>query len=281
HEFLIEVPLKGTFGRAWYQEQLKKPEPQRHGVEQWLRSFREQQQKYRPPGHKGGEVYAAPATGATKELMALAHDLYLLQKSKSLPRPLVRRLRNYKEFQGARYEIAVAAAFEKCGFDIEWITDVKSRHPEFVARNNRTGEEIAVETKSRRRPGALHESGVRPPEDKLRADVEALYDDALEQDPGDKPFAVFLDVNLPPNAAPEETVKWRDEVVGRWRENQQEIALLGFTNFSWHYKAGESVSRPELLFTVPISSARPLRTPETLRCLQVVLASYGVVNNEY
>lgn len=281
HEFLIEVPLKSAFSKTWYKAERSKSERKRHAVEQWLRAFREDQQRHKPTDHKPGQVYRAPATGATTELMTLAHDLYLLQKVRGLPRQLVRRLRNYKEFQGARYEVAIAAAFVKCGFEIEWVLDDTSRHPEFVARNKRTKEEVAVETKSRHRPGALHEAGVLPEEEKLRADIDRLYNDALRQDPGGRPFAVFIDVNLPPNAEPNETVKWRDEIVGRWQNNQQQIALLGFTNFAWHYKPGDPVSRPELLVSVPLASARPLKTPETLRCLQVALDSYGVVPNEY
>jgi hypothetical protein len=280
HEFLIEVSLKGTFGKLWYKLELLKPESERHVVEQWLRALRQDQQKHRPPDHKPGQVFGAPAIGATTELIALAHDLYLLQKVKSLPGKLVRRLRKYKEFQGARYEVAIAAAFVKCGFEIEWIDD-HSSHPEFFARNKGNGEEIAVEAKSRHRPGTLHEPGELPPEEKLRADVDRLYKEALGQDPGDKPFAIFIDVNLPPDTMPEETVRWRDEIVGRWQNNQQQIALLGFTNFAWHYKPGDRVSRPELLLSIPLVSARPLRTPETPRCLEMVLDTYGIVPNEY
>jgi hypothetical protein len=281
HEFLIEVPLKGTFGERWYKVELSKLEAKRHVVEQWLRGLREDQQKHKPADHKPGQIYSAPATGATTELIALAHDLYLLQKVKSLPRKLIRRLRKYMEFQGARYEVAIAAAFVKCGFEIEWVDHHLSRHPEFIARNKRSGEEVAVETKSRHRPGTLHQPGVLPAEEKLRADVDRLYNDALGQDPGDSPFAIFIDVNLPPNTMPEETVKWRDEIVGRWQNHQQQMAMLGFTNFAWHYKPGDLVSRPELLVSVPLVSERPLRTPETLRCLEVALDAYGIVPNEY
>ena len=267
--------------RQWYKAERLKPERKRHAVEQWLRAFREDQQKHKPTDHKPGQVYSAQATGATTELMTLAHDLYLLQKVKGLPRKLIPRLRNYKEFQGARYEVAIAAAFVKCGFEVAWVNDHTSRHPEFIARNKRTNEEVAVETKSRHRPGALHEPGMLPEEEELRADVDRLYNDALKQDPSDRPFAIFIDVNLPPNTVPEETVKWRDEIVVRWQNNQQQIALLGFTNFALHYKPGDRISRPELLVSVPIVSARPLRTPETLRCLQVALDAYGIVPNEY
>jgi hypothetical protein len=280
HDFLIEVPLKGTFGDRWHKAEMLRPESEWHVVEQWLDILRRDKQKHRPLEYKPGETFGFPVVGATTELIALAHDLYLLQKVKSLPSKLVQRLRNHEEFQGARYEVAIAAAFVKCGFEVEWLKGHK-RHPEFLARNKRTGESVAVETKSRRRPGSLHEIGPLPAEDKLRADVDGLYEDALKQDPGSHPFAIFIDVNLPANTSSEETVKWRDEIVGRWHNNKQEIAFLGFTNFAWHYKPGEPVSPPELLLSVPLSSARRLRTPETFRCLQVVLGNYGFVPNEY
>lgn len=74
-----------------------------------------------------------------------------------------RRVTYYDEFQGARYEIAIAAAFVKCDFQIEWIEDKSAKHPEFIARNPRKREEVAVETKSRRRPGVLHDPGTLPP----------------------------------------------------------------------------------------------------------------------
>lgn len=283
HEFLVEVPLKGTFGEDWYKAEFAKPEQERHVVERWLRSFREEGRKNRPSDHQPGQVYGAPATGATTELGVLAYDLYLLQKVNRLPDKLINRLRNYAEFQGARYEIAIAAAFVRCGFEIEWITHRTGPHPEFSAMNRRTGENVAVETKSRHRPGALHQPGPVPPADALRADVDRLYREALKQDLEDRPFAVFLDVNLPPNTEPEEAAKWQREIVDRWKGDQQQIALLGFTNFAWHYVGDNrtKTSGPEFLLSIPLASARPLSSPETARCLKVALDSYGVPPNEY
>jgi hypothetical protein len=283
HEFLIEVPVKGTFGEDWYKQQVAKPEDERHIVERWLRAFREESQRNRPADHKPGQVYAGPATGATTELIALAHDLYMLQKVNRLPDRLVDRLRNYNEFQGARYEVAIAAAFVKCGFEIEWLEGRAGRHPEFIARNGRTRDEVAVETKSRRRPGVLHHRGVLPPEEELRADVDRLYREALRQDLGDRPFAIFLDVNLPPSTAPGVVAHWQREIADRWQNTQQQVALLGFTNFAWHYIGDQCAlpTGPEFILAVPASTARPLRSEETIRSLQAVLRTYGVCPNEY
>jgi hypothetical protein len=118
HEFLIEVPLKGTLGETWYKREMAKSvEADRHIVVRWLKGFREQQRKHLPANHQPGQVFSAPTTGEITELLALAHDLYLLQKVDPLPDSLVNRLRNHDGFQGARYEIAIAAAFVKCGFE--------------------------------------------------------------------------------------------------------------------------------------------------------------------
>ncbi len=283
HEFLIEVPLKGTFGEAWYRQETAKQEKDRHVVVGWLHAFRQQGRKHEPDEHKTGDVYAAPATGETTELIALAHDLYMLLKVNRLPEQLVERLRNRDQFQGARYEIAIAAGFVKCGFQIEWIEDRAGPHPEFVSRNKKTGEEVAVETKSRHRPGALHQPGDLPPEEELRADVDRLYREALKQDPGGIPFAIFLDVNLPPNTAPEEAAKWQREIVGRWQDKEQQVSLLGFTNFAWHHLKDKpnELRNPEFLLAVPNRAVRPLHTPETIVCLRYVLDAYGVPPNEY
>jgi hypothetical protein len=283
HEFLIEVPLKGTFGETWYKQEIVKPESERHVVVGWLHAFRQEGRKHKPDEHKPGVAYGAPATGETTELIALAHDLYMLLKVNRLPERLVERLRNYNEFQGARYEIAIAAAFVKCGFEVEWIEDRTRPHPEFIARNEKTGEKVAVETKSRRRPGALHQPGDLPPEDELRADIDRLYREALQQNPGDIQFAIFLDVNLPPKTASEEAAKWQREIVSRWQNNEQQVSLLGFTNFGRHYLKGKSneLRTPEFLLAVPNLAARPLSTPETIVCLKHLLDAYGVAPNEF
>ncbi len=227
-----------------------------------------------------GQVYSAAATGETTELIALAHDMYMLQKANRLPERLINHLRNYGEFQGARYEVAIAAAFVKCGFEIEWIDDLTAKHPEFVGRHPHTREEVAVETKSRRRPGVLHQSGNMPAPEQLRADVDRLYREALQQDPGNRPFAIFLDVNLPPNTTVDAVAGWQREIAGRWQNNEQ-IALLGFTNFAWHYSGGAPARHPEFILAVPANSARPLASAETLKCLRLALETYGVCANEY
>jgi hypothetical protein len=281
HEFLVEAPLKGTFGEDWYKREIAKPvEADRHILVRWLKGYRELQAKHVPANHAAGEVYGAPATGETTELLALAHDLYLLQKVDRLPDGLVNRLRNHDGFQGARYEIAIAGAFVKCDFDIEWIGDLPVKHPEFIARNKQTGEDVAVETKSRRRPGVLNHPGALPPPDELSADVDRLYREALGQDMRDRPFAIFLDVNLPPTTERAAVAGWQREIAARWRGNEQ-LALLGFTNFTWHYSGACAPLHPEFILAVPPRSVRPLTSAKTVDQLRTTLEHYGIFPLEY
>jgi hypothetical protein len=281
HEFLVEVPLKGTFGEKWYKLEMAKPEGQRHTVVRWLAAFRSQGRKHKPANSQQGSVFAAPATGECIELIALAHDLYLLQKVNRLPKKLVNRLRNHDEFQGARYEVAIAVAFVKCGFEIEWITDSEKRHPEFIARNSRTHEEMAVETKSRHRRGVLNQPGTQA--EQMVADIDHLYADALCQNPGDRPFVIFIDVNLPPAATPGALADWQGEILARWRAVEQSVSLLGFTNFAWHYEEGKEagVKAREYFLIEPAAPERPLKCPETVESLKIAFDTYGVCANEY
>lgn len=281
HEFLIEVPLKESFGQTWYQGEMAKPvEADRHVLVRWLKAFREQQLKHLPANHHKGQVFAAPTTGEITELLALAHDLYLLQKVDRLPDSLVNRLRNHDEFQGARYEIAIAAAFVKCDFEIEWIGDLPVKHPEFVARNKQNHEEVAVETKSRRRPGALNQPGILPPPENLSADVDRLYREALGQNMRNYPFAIFLDVNLPPSTSSSAVAGWQREIARRWQANEQ-LALLGFTNFAWHYSGSGPNLYPEFILATPQTSVRPLTSQKTVQQLRTTLENYGVFPLEY
>jgi hypothetical protein len=280
HEFLVEVPFKGTLGKAWYKSGKAKHESKQHVLIHWLEALRLQQVQHRPANHQAGQVFGAPASGETIALIALAHDLYLLQKVNRLPKKLVNRLRNYDEFQGARYEIAIAAAFVRCGFEIEWITDSAGRHPEFIARNRHTGEEVSVETKSRHRRGVLNQPGTQATQ--FAADIDQLYTDAVGQNPQDRPFAIFIDVNVPPVVEQGQLADWQGEILARWTGDQS-ISLIGFTNFSWHYQKDEQLlpRAREYFLAAPKDSERPLKTPETIECLQIAFDTYGVCPNEY
>ncbi|HKO60824.1 MAG TPA: hypothetical protein VJV03_06665, partial [Pyrinomonadaceae bacterium] len=148
HEFIINV-LKWTVGKAWYEDQVTLAPHARHVIVKWVYAFGQLARSLTPPNHDQRQVLEATLTGEVKELLVLADDIYRLQLVRKLPRKLVQRLRSYEAFQGARYEIAIAATFIRCGFEIQWIDERAKKHCEFNATHKATGETISVETKSR------------------------------------------------------------------------------------------------------------------------------------
>jgi len=120
-------------------------------------------------------------------------------KANHLPRALKTRLKHRDQFQGARYELAVAGCLARLGFAIEWHDAKTAKHCEFTARHP-GGDVVAVEAKSRHRPGLPHGAAAPAPAPQ-GANIEGLYREALSQNPNDRPSAIFLDVNLPPEPA--------------------------------------------------------------------------------
>ena len=112
-----------------------------------------------------------------------------------------------RSYQGARYEVAVAAIFARLDCSIRWLdTDPSLRtvkHVEFEATHRPTGQEFAVEAKSRRRDGVLNHPGTPDPDDPLRSDARAvrrLFMDAADKAPKDQPYFIFIDINAPREA---------------------------------------------------------------------------------
>ncbi len=110
--------------------------------------------------------------------------------------------------------------------------------------------------------------------------MEGLFADALRQNPGDRPFAVFIDVNLPPQSPlPDGRPRWAldvEKILAPYQRNPDDMApfaLLGVTNSLWHYQRGDEVARQQqsVLFA-PLHSTHEIKHPETffalLRALQ-------------
>jgi hypothetical protein len=199
HDFLMEFAI-GTVGNGWYKGQLSLPPAQRHQIVRWFVSAADRAERFHDERFrdKGGDTYTVPASGDQLSLLHFGYDLLHLQHRGALPHPLVERLKNRAEFQGALYEIAIAATFVRAGLEIEFIDEKSKKHPEFFARDPETDARVAVEAKSRRRSGALHEGGEVDETKALRGDVENLVNEAFGQAPGDCPFMIFVDVNVPP-----------------------------------------------------------------------------------
>src|SRR5205085_11942787 len=117
----------------------------------------------------------ADTPGVVRELLTLASDVYTLLLVEKLPKSLLERLRNIGQYQGARYEVAVAAALVRAGFTINWQKGRgETKIYEFDATHKISKETIAVEAKSKVRKGAIHEKGDIEPLKDARTDIIRL-----------------------------------------------------------------------------------------------------------
>jgi hypothetical protein len=136
--------------------------------------------------------------GSVPLFPSLSHDLYVLRNLHRLQDVVVDRLRRHDLFQGARYELSVAATCIKAGLDVEYDdeTDKKQKHPEFRATDRRNGQVVFVETKSRKTDLGAPISAPRETLLAPKGSIRRLLKRALNKGvPG--PYVIFLDLNLP------------------------------------------------------------------------------------
>jgi hypothetical protein len=257
HEFLLHV-LRGTLGEEWRNREMAKPEDERHFVMKCFEQYDVFVEAMRTPENQQGEAqWAADANGFVVYLLSLAWDVASLIHAINLPDALVERLRDPVAFQGARYEIAVAAIFARLDCEIRFLDEDDElrghKHVEFIATHRPSGQDIAVETKSRRRAGVLHEEGEHDPDDPLRGDPRAVrrrFMEALEQAPDDMPLMIFIDINAPlePEADGlskqwmQDIKRWQDRLPTPTAAEPDAYNALYVTNFAPHYD-GENLSR--------------------------------------
>lgn len=272
--------LLWLLGKDWFDAEMAKPADERHIILKWRAERNEQLRRYQNPNDPAGPV-RAPITGGMRALQVLADDLYQLQHAFDTPRQVLARLRDINQFQGARYEVLVASLFARCGFQVEFIDDTSRRNPEFYARKD--GERIAVEAKSRHRPGVLNERGAFC--EGSAAQIRRLYESAIGQNPGDCPFIVFIDVNLPlmPDVAPDKR-PWVAEAMQTFADREQEglenrDTGLILTNFGWHFSR-EADSPPGENFVALVARPKYPVSQNTWNLLARALSEYGHVTDE-
>jgi hypothetical protein len=216
-------------------------------------------------------------------IISLADDLYRLRLVDRLPESLVARLRKRKSFQGARYEVALAASFARSGFQIDWLQDETVSHAEFVAALGLTNDSIVVEAKSRHRDGILHEGGERAEFDAMTVGVRTLYKRASEKPTGGKPLMICIDVNLPLAINNRDSrEKWLPEIQAFHGSLVQSSAVtpskefcLCFTNFGWHFEGSENACAHQTLYSFPNYAESVPQNMETFAALIQALDSYG------
>jgi hypothetical protein len=153
HEFLFNL-VKWTLGQGWFMGQLAHPLEQRLQVMRWFHALGEHHQRFVGDARfmRDG-IFEVPSIGAAQALLTLGYDVFHVLHRGELPKKLLKRLRQVGNFQSARYELAAAAIFVRAGFEIKFIERKAEKHVEFIATDLGTRTRIAVEAKSRHRPG--------------------------------------------------------------------------------------------------------------------------------
>jgi len=290
HTFLIQI-LKETIGHDWFRVQATLQTRERHFISVCLEKLGEWidlNQKTAIHDQRG--VWSAMPDGYGKSLLLLAFDVCSLIHKQKLPQTLLDRLKTREHYQGARYEIAIAAIFARLDCDIEWTDEnSKSKHCEFVATHRGTGAVLAVEAKSKKRSGVLHEGGSQQSFEKLYSArvIKRLFRKALEQNPKDVPFAVFIDVNTPPTPDfVDNEIQWINEaqsIVDRKLKNlapeEYPLNAIFFTNYSYHYQTENEAEQGEVCGKVVEHPKFPPPSPEFFGYLRGALTHYGFVPN--
>lgn len=285
HTFIINV-LKDTIGVDWFREQSILPQETRHFISICLEKLGEWIKINEKTALKVNGIWGAKPDGYSKSLLLLAFDICSLIHEHKLPKDLLDRLKSRELYQGARYEIAIAAIFARLDCDIEF-TDIKSKdkHCEFFAKHRPTGVTIAVEAKSKHRPGVLHQFGFSSLEKLLSARmIRRLFNSAIEQNPKTAPFAIFIDVNAPitPNI-PLNEKQWVNDARKILEKKLNVLSLnerpnsVFFTNFSYHYQTDKEAEKGEVFCNIIENPKFEPPNPEFFGYLQGALTHYGFI----
>ena len=280
--------IKWTLGEEWGNGEIRKPFEERHPVLQWYDGLcRFQAANFGTRDEDG--IFSGEKDGATAAYYQLAYDLYVLADHQKLQETLVERLKMPAQFQGARHEIAVATHCIIAGFEIEHEdeSDKSTKHPEFMATHKVSGQTIAVEAKSRHRPGVLGFPGEL--QEDPSAGVKRILKKAREKAGSiDAPFAVFVDLNLPPKPDEKDLreVPWFKEIVGdiarRGKRGERWYNMLIFTNRPQHYGAGLA-SNPgfQVVAVLSLDPKVKVQHGEALEALRSAAEKYGHIPNHF
>ena len=272
-DFLVDY-VRHLLGSGWGQAEIAKPiASDRHPIVQWYQHFCEIQKSAK---RNAQGIYEVERDGVTAAFMILAYDLYVLRHHGKLQREVLKRLRRHDQFIGARYELFVAALFVRAGFEIAYEDehDPSKKHPEFIATHRDTNFVLAVEAKAKHRD--LKIGDPRP-----AANVKSLLLNAAKKHSG-HPYAVFVDMNLPPEDAKAppswmpDVYRTIDEISAT--EGRPPFDLAFFTNVPHQYGLTGEPDPPKHVYARKVTQRIPL---EIDNALARAMTQYGNIPNDF
>jgi hypothetical protein len=286
YEFISGVLLH-TLGQKWWDENRNSSDP--HFVMKCILKEREWRSRNELPENRvSSNRFASVPDGYTRYLGSLAFDVYTLLRAGHIPKGLRRRLRDKIQFQGARYEIAIAAIMSRMGCDLRFLDDEarpSDSRCEFLVTHRESHSKFAVEVKSRHRPGVLHCPGSYVDPQEMRTDLIKLFRKAISQNPGGLPFLIFIEVNHPMSqgtsiddklwASAVEAVM--DETFSTSPDDPDPFNFVVFTNFTDHFQAECHAVPAEVYFCMTTCPAEPHPSLVLLNRLELALMHFGFV----
>ncbi len=114
--------------------------------------------------------------------------------------------------------------------------------------------------------------------------MEHLVSQALEKDPGDRPFMIFVDLNVPliPGTPVQERAWFRDvwefmqSLGAPTADRRDEFTAIVLTNFSYHFDGAKPGGGGEHLCVVSKYPRRQL-PEELMGRIMAVVAAYGQI----
>jgi hypothetical protein len=266
HEFLFSA-LAQELGNKWIKDQENLPIEERHFILKCHTAYVAWRNANTKDDNKQlNGTWAATPDGLTKSLLSLAFDVAcIIHVHEGVPKQIIERLKlSDNNYQGARYEIAVAAIFARMGCKLEFLDEILSNlkqtpgHCEFYATDPDTGITVAVEAKSKVRKGVLHEVGTST-EFQLWNNVTGPYRRALKQNPDVLPFVICVDVNSPPSPGVNAFDKvWAKEILKSRKDNSTNkpdnpdpCSAIVYTNYSYHYQTDQEAKSNEAIIVFP------------------------------
>tara|TARA_R110000823_G_C15902677_1_gene497085 strand:- start:478 stop:1632 length:1155 start_codon:yes stop_codon:yes gene_type:complete len=284
-DFLVGY-LSNKLTAEWGNAEIAKSHDEKHQIVKLYQQLCHWQQKQ----SKGeGGIYRSTHTGVSAAYMQLAYDLYALDHHSKLQAEVIKRLKNRDGYQGARYELTVAATFIRAGFDIEHEdeTDKSNKHPEFIATHKSTGQKIAVEAKSRHREGILGRSGT--PKSEIKAGINRILNSALKKEP-DFPYIICIDLNVPPiegNVFESDIFKEVARNIDAKEKKQNgtngfPATMYIFTNYPHHYVDSYHPDPQKTWVSTLVKNSRyPFESANVVHEINQALNQYGNIPNEF
>lgn len=281
--------LEHLLGKQWWSDQNQLPAADKHPLATWFDHYRKYSGKFHVELARTGFRFLADTTGLVQCLVALAFDVAALQAKDCWSQSLLKRVRDSSEFQGVRYEIAVAKIFIFSAFDIRWLTDESGTHPEFEATYVPTkGKDVVqVEAKSRQYRNVLGSTSGSLSQE-AKAGIGNLLERARGQAPKDKPCIAFFDINQASgklsstdleNIGKELQKEFGDYLDGS-ADNPARFNLEVVTNYSWHYFGEEIARGGRYWISKPLHPKHPLPGDAITRIIEE-LPNYGHIPDRF